>query len=363
MSIWLAVSSIAFLIQLAYWSAFHLGFRKALTAPRRGDARRGVSVLVAAHNEQKNLPDLLASLAPQCVGERELIVVDDDSADSTPSILHSAADMFASGHLRVVTMRETAQPRKKRALTAGIAAASYPILLFTDADCVPGPGWIDAMLESLPDSPDGLIVGYSPFAPRRGFLNLVARYETFVTGYATAAAIGLGHPFMAVGRNIAYTRTLFDAVDGFSHSLHVLSGDDDLFVQHVAANSNAPIVHAFSPASFVRTEAPDTWRSWIRQKLRHTSAGKYYAAATKRHLAAYHSSAITLWVAAVFGPGMSLALLLLRQLVQFGALVPGARRLGETRLLVTQPLLELTYILYNTVLAPLGVVLKRRRWN
>ncbi|NNE35796.1 MAG: glycosyltransferase, partial [Rhodothermales bacterium] len=232
MSFWLSASILALLVQIFYWAMLRKGFSEA-QRPSSHLREYPVSILVAARNEEACLMRLLTALSTQDATEYEVVVVDDGSTDSTPDILEHASSMFRDGQLRVITVDQPRQPRKKNALTLGIQAARYDRLLFTDADCVPGPTWATDMSKLLEHPERTVVVGYSPFQRSPGFLNKLARYETFVTGYFTAAAIGLERPYMAVGRNIAYGKSTFQRIGGFTHSEHVLSGDDDLFIQEV----------------------------------------------------------------------------------------------------------------------------------
>src|SRR5690606_28548494 len=262
-----------------YLSVLRGGFARA----RRdfGQLRTGpptpATVVVAARNEEADLPVLLAALEQQNHPDLDVVVVDDASTDGTAELV--------TPPIRLVQISEPAQPRKKNALTAGIAAAKHDVLLLTDADCEPPPTWASRISALHTPGSNRVVVGYSPFRRTRGLLNAFTRYETFVVGLAAAAAIGVRKPYMAVGRNISYRRATFEEGSGFDHGLASISGDDDLLVQHLAAQPGVEFVHAFDPGTFVVGEGPSTWREWIRQKTRHVSAGRWYTADVKRHLA------------------------------------------------------------------------------
>jgi cellulose synthase/poly-beta-1,6-N-acetylglucosamine synthase-like glycosyltransferase len=361
MTLWLLLSTIALVAQILYWRAFRRGFSISLRPPSSGQ-EEPVSVIIAARNEAERLPLLLKALSRQTASHFEVLVVDDGSTDGTDQILVDASSLFPAGGLRTIRITSPVQPRKKHALTHAVEQARYDRLLFTDADCVPGADWVRTMSTLLRDSERTVLVGYSPFERGTGLLNRFARYETFITGYFTAATIGLGNPYMAVGRNIAYGRAVFNRVDGFEHSQHVLSGDDDLFVQEVFSRGAATILHVSDRATFVVSEAPSTWREWTRQKTRHTSTGTSYQPSVQRHLLAFHASATALWLLPLVGGWPCLGLLCARQVIQWLALQRGADVLRERDLMIWQPLLELMYVVYNVVLAPAGVLRERKTW-
>src|SRR5690606_12809076 len=80
--------------------------------------------------------------------------------------------------------------------------------------------------------------------------------------------------YMAVGRNMSYSRSRWFEVDGFKKHYHVQSGDDDLFMQDAANKKNVAI--ELDKKSWVYSHPKTSWKSWIKQKQRHfTTASKY----------------------------------------------------------------------------------------
>lgn len=163
------------------------------------------SVIIPAHNAAGTLGATLAALAAQDLDEEfEVIVVDDGSTDETVAI--AAASSIEP---RVVTERGVG-PGPAR--NAGAAVAAGEALAFTDADCVPTPGWLRAGLAALRDA--DLVQGAvhadpdAPLGPfdrtvwvtREGGLyecaSLFVRRETFdaVGGFEDWLDAGIGKP-------------------------------------------------------------------------------------------------------------------------------------------------------------------------
>ena len=134
----LILFTVAVLVQLTYWGAFQIGFERARAAERvrrPGPAASPpppASLVIAARNESAVLPRLLRSIAQQDHPALDVVIVDDASDDDTLAILAGAGD-----RINTVRITDPVPPRKKHALTAGIAAAESDVLLFTDADCTP----------------------------------------------------------------------------------------------------------------------------------------------------------------------------------------------------------------------------------
>ena len=347
-----AVLIAACAVQIVYWIALSRGFAKARSERHGHDLLEPISVVVAARNEEYDLAALLKALSQQTHPKFEVIVVDDGSTDRTAEIARSMAG---------VRLIATDGAGKKKALAAGIAAASNELLAFTDADCVPPPGWLSSLAAAHAPGEECLVVGYSPFISKEGGLPAdLACYETFVTGFLTAAAVGAGRPYMAVGRNMSYSRSLFRKVGGFAAIEHSLSGDDDLFLQHVVRMKAARVIALLDPSSFVATEAPGRWREWIRQKRRHASGGRFYSASIQAHLAAFHLSGILTWLSPLLLGWIGLGLLAIKLAVQAVVLRRAAAVLGAAEQLRFH--LEPLYVLYNMLLVPVGLTKMPEKW-
>jgi hypothetical protein len=83
-----------------------------------------------------------------------------------------------------------------------------------------------------------------------------------------------GVPYMGVGRNLAYKKSLFLKNKGFSQHNQLPGGDDDLFINRVATKKNTGIV--VDADAFMYSTAKKSWKSWRQQKTRHYSTSRYY---------------------------------------------------------------------------------------
>ncbi len=99
----------------------------------------GVSLIVAARNEERNIEQALRSLLAQDYPRLEIVVVDDRSTDTTAAIL----DGMSHEHTRLKIIHLKELPHgwlgKCRALQSGSECASGDWLIFADADIVMEP--------------------------------------------------------------------------------------------------------------------------------------------------------------------------------------------------------------------------------
>ena len=163
-------------------------------------------------------------------------------------------------------------PGKKFPLSIGIKSSKHEILLLTDADCIPASeNWIQKMQAGFSEGIE-IVLGYGGYKKRKGLLNFLVRYEAFHTAlqYLSMALGGL--PYMGVGRNLAYKKSLFYQQKGFAAHHHLPGGDDDLFINSCASKRNTAV--CIDQEAFTYSTPPATWKSWYLQKRRHNSTGR-----------------------------------------------------------------------------------------
>ncbi len=342
------------------------------TPIHEANTSEGVSVIVCAWNELENLKALIPLLDNQAYPTFEVIIMDDRSWDGTHEYLMQECGAFQ--HVRFIQIEKTPDhlSAKKYALTLGIKSAKYDVLLLTDADCRPqNEFWIKGMAECLLPEKQ-IVLGFSPYYSEKSFLNKLIRYETFITAVQYFSLALKGQPYMGVGRNLMYRKSLFLENKGFAKHTNIVGGDDDLFMNDVATAENTAI--CLNADTFMYSVPKTTWETWYRQKTRHLSVSKYYRFENKLVLGSLASTQIFSWVLlGVLIPFTFHSVLLygvlgvfgIRLLAQWIVFAKANNRLDKTLNTATLPFWDFIFTSYFLIMGTNNLIprKKKMRWK
>ena len=237
---------------------------------------------------------LVQALLEQTPPPPEILLIDDGSTDGTMSLLQKWQEKSAL--VKVIGLT-TGGVGKKAPLEIAIKAARFPILLCTDADCIPeSKCWASTMVNNV-DTKYDLKIGISLPMHTSGLLGRLQMFESTRIAQNYIGMAESGYPYMGVGRNIAFTKSCWEKVGGFQGHLDLASGDDDLFVQDVSEAG-------MRIGTEVRLEGqshsvwPHTWSGWMRQMRRHLTTGPRYKTLTMSVLSRPHTRRfhVVFWV-------------------------------------------------------------------
>ena len=249
----------------------------------------------------------------------------------------------------------------------GIKAATHEHLLFTDADCQPNSNqWIKAMTSSFEQK--SIVLGYSPLLVKNNILGSLISYETFHTGLQYIGYAKKGIPYLGVGRNLAYTKAIFFANKGFASHQHIMSGDDDLFVQEVANKNNTAI--CIDPNSFSLSKGELRWSKWRNQKRRHISTSIEYKGKFKRLLGVYSLAQIVLYLAVILfcfvSPHLwylAVAILTLKWIIQWLIIWKPSQLLNAKKVGYFLPYYDILYTIYLMLFGIFNLFKRPKTWK
>lgn len=308
-----------------------------------------ISVIVCAKNEEENVARFVPILAEQDYPDFEIVLIDDASSDATLDLLEAFEKQYSNIRLVKVANNEAFWGNKKFALTLGIKAATKEYLLFTDADCYPtSKNWIREMSSQF-TMQKTIVLGYGAYERIAGsFLNKIIRFETMLTAVQYFSWAKTGHPYMGVGRNLAYKKEEFFNVNGFIDHMKIRSGDDDLFINQAAKGKNTTI--CASAESFTYSMPKTSFKEWFTQKRRHVSTAGFYKPFDKMQLGLFFISQLLFLVLPIVLLAFQyqwiivLGLIGFRYLFTWVTLGLAAGKLREKDTMYWFPIIEITLI-------------------
>ena len=362
------IFSCLFLVQLFYFGYFFLKLIRYKDPAPVTDHKK-VSVVICARNEYHKLKENLPLVLNQNYPDFEVVVVNHASEDETSFLLSDLAEQYPN--LKIVEIRENLNffDGKKFPLSIGIKSASHEFVLLTDADCRPNSqDWITNMAGGFSKDKE-IVLGYGGYESSKSFLNRLIRFDTvhIALQYLSFALAGI--PYMGVGRNMAYRKSLFYENKGFTSHYTVHSGDDDLFINSAANRKNTRIV--INPDSFTISQPKNSFGEWWTQKRRHLSTGRYYRKVHQLLLGIYSSTTILFYTFfillffvstnySIFAVLLLFILRLVFQLIIFRKLLI---RLKEKGIWLLAPLFELILVLINSALSFSVFMTKNTKWK
>ena len=356
-----------FITQLFYLINYHRRLSRYAPLEELKTAGLPISVIISARTEEQNLANNLPSILEQDYPDFEVVVVNDCSLDETEEVLKALSARYPRLKVVNVTENDRFKTGKKFALTMGIKAAKNEYLLFTDADCQPASrNWITRMALNFTTGAE-IVLGYSPYTSTGGFLNSFIRFETIRTAINYFSAALSANAYMGIGRNLAYTKTLFFKNKGFAAHMHVMSGDDDLFVnQNATADNTAIEIH---PEAFTYSPAKTSFSTYYRQKRRHMGVGKLYKNKHRRMLSFDALTGFLFYILVIlcfiFGhdPLLALGLVLFRIITELILYYKILRKLDGKNLIWYLPAFDLVYYVYLNIFGLIGTFIKTTQWK
>lgn len=359
---------LAFIIQTIYYFRYFIPliFAKDLYDK---SVNEGVSVIICAHNEIAQLKKNLSSLLQQRHPNFELIVVVDRSTDGSLEWLKNLNKQYSA--LKIVSISEVPKNLnpKKFALRMGLENAVYDIILLTDADCYAvSDQWIDRMAHSFTTDTE-IVLGISLYEKNKSLLNRFIQFETWQTAILYLSFALKAEPYMGVGRNLAYRKSLFKNKNIFQDISHLMGGDDDLIVNKHANAKNTKI--QIDKKSLTISTPKSTIKEYLIQKKRHLSIGKYYKFKDKFKIGMFHLSQSVVYITFIFicilGTNQDYLLLglltFLRLIGQYVLMRKVSIKFGVEVDIFLIPIVELVFIFYYWIWGIYATLTNQLKWK
>ncbi|HWU61090.1 MAG TPA: glycosyltransferase [Ensifer sp.] len=209
-----------------------------------------ISVVIAAHNADKDIVHCLESVSRQSFQDFEIIVVDDGSTDQTYAVLEA----YREREPRLIIMRNDRNMGLAASLNSGIAAANSDLILRADADDINLPERFAEQYRFMLEHPDVDVLGSAAFLDRGvGTEMPVARLP--LTHEEIVAQSFLKSMFFHP--SVIIRRRFFDKA-GFYDPKFLRAQDKELWIR----GASAGCIYANLPSPLIRYHMPDSRRTW-----------------------------------------------------------------------------------------------------
>jgi len=260
------------------------GWRRALqhiSSIKAHENDHFISILIPVRNEETTIASLLQNLKLQSYSSYEVIIIDDHSDDNTFNIVKGCV---SDDRIKVLCSEGNG---KKHALATGIAAASGSIIVTTDADCIADVNWLKIINRAFQDEKIKLVFGGVRIKEDGTLFSSLQQLEFGSLIGSGAATLVLGFPTMCNGANLAFRKKNFNEAGGYADHIHIPSGDDEFLLRKVASMYPEGIYFLNDKASVVTTNATETIRDFLYQRIRWAGKWKYNQSWSSKLLAVF----------------------------------------------------------------------------
>jgi glycosyltransferase involved in cell wall biosynthesis len=295
LKILLSLYVVVLLIQLFYHLYFYNGIIRYNRKIKRNKvgyttSQPPISIIVCAQNESENLRKYLPKLLEQEYPCFEVIVINDGSTDESCDVLKLLNQKYKNLYHTFLPTNAKFTSRKKICLNVGVKAAHYEHLIIVDADCEPTSSkWIANIVRNYTSETD-IILGYSSYKKKNGFLYSLIGYENLLSTIQYMGFALKGKVLRGTNRNISYKKRLFSANKTFHSHLNLEYGDDDLFIQDISTSKNTKV--EFTPDSITLTDREITFKNYLYDKEKRLLTQSQYKKNLKALMKVGYSSKI-----------------------------------------------------------------------
>ena len=326
------------------------------------------SVIIPARNEAGNITNCLQSIVANNypLTHYEVIVIDDFSKDDTQAYVKAMQQGY--NNIKLLVLEDIIGNRallayKKKAIELAIANAKGDWIVTTDADCLIPGNWLSNLNDYIQQTNSVFVAAPVSFINTHSFISIFQCLDFISLQGITAAAVSAGVHSMCNGANLAYSKDIFYAVDGFKGIDNIASGDDMLLMDKIQKRYPGSIGFLYSDKSIVQTQPMHTWKDFFNQRIRWASkAGKYkdlkiIAVLVLVYL--FNLSLLVLLISCFFKRELFLLWLLLlvvKTIFELSFMAPVARFFKQKELLTWFPLMQPFHIVYTIIAGWLGMV-------
>jgi len=240
-----------------------------------------VSIIIPFRDEEKTILQCITDIVNQDYPSNlyEIICVDDHSSDQSTAIVNNLILQHPDKKIKLLTINTiTEYPAfKKQAIDMAVAQATGDLIITTDADCQLKPAWISTIVDFYENHSYKMIVSPVEINEKGSFFGRMQSLEFLSLVGVTGSAINYGYPVMCNGANLAYERSAFNEVGGFTGNENIASGDDVFLMFKIKSHYKSSVEYLKSHKASVTTEPQKSSSHFFHQRVRWASKSRYYS--------------------------------------------------------------------------------------
>ncbi|MFV5693947.1 glycosyltransferase family 2 protein [Flavobacterium sp. LB3P122] len=248
------------------------GFTKVNTIDYIGlKPKTKFSIIIPFRNEAKNLPVLLDSLSKlNYPMELFNVILVDDESEERFQISNFKFQVSIIKNIRV------SNSPKKDAIVTAMQIVNTNWIITIDADCTVNKKWLLTLDNYIQLHDVAMIAGAVTYNCNDSFLHHFQQLDFASLQGATIGSFGIKKGFMCNGANFAYTKSIFQELNGFNGNDGIASGDDVFLLQKAIAQFPEKVHYLKSENNIVITKPLNDWKSLFYQRVRWASkTGSY----------------------------------------------------------------------------------------
>jgi len=237
------------------------------------DIECAFSVIIPCRNEASNIGACLNAIAKQDfpIHLFEILVVDDHSEDNTKDQAHAFFRSNPKIKGRVIQLHDSLLGGKKEAITEGVMAAQFSLIVTTDADCIASSTWLKSLATCYQIHRPKMIVAPVSMSPSNSIMNQFQELELLGLQLVAGGGIQLEEPVLCNGANLCYEKAAFIHVGGYLDNAEIASGDDLFILQKISKKYPGEVKYLKSMDALVQTRASHSPTALMQQRRRWVS--------------------------------------------------------------------------------------------
>lgn len=235
-----------------------------------------ITVIVPFRNESENILKCLQSLTSQNYPQNkfEIIFVNDHSIDDS---FQKIDQITKPKNVKVLNLKSNsyAEAYKKQAIAFALDNSKGEIIVTTDADCTHNENWLTTLV-SIFDNKTGFVSGPVIFKDDVKPFSKIQSLDFAGIILAGAGLISIGKPTISNGANLAFRKSVYYDLGGYSDQMHLTSGEDEILMQKIVRDTNYKVKFCWSKEAVVNTIPNKNLSEFLQQRKRWASKGIYY---------------------------------------------------------------------------------------